>query len=94
MKIYTQRKSAPKKQLLYHFDKLIRSRLLTVLNSLVTGSFSNILSQLGLEIMKFYGFMAHSSFEAARTSKEPSIEHFFCCDNEQVLDFLELAFRK
>ena len=94
MKIYTQRKSAPKRQLLYHFDELIRSRLLTVLNGLVTGPFSNFLSQLGFEIMKAYGYMAHSSFEAARASDDPVIEHFFRCDNEQVLDFLELAFRQ
>ena len=94
MKIYTQRKSEPKKQLLYHFDKPVRSRLLTVLNGLVTGSFSDFLSQLGFEIMKVYGFMEHASYEAAKTSEDPSIEHFFRCDNDQVLDFLELAFRQ
>lgn len=92
--LYTQRKATPKKQLIYHFDRLIRSRLLTVLNGMVSGSFPDFLKYLGFELMKTYGYMAKSTFEAARVSEDPVINHFFQCEHEQVLDFIELFYRQ
>lgn len=44
------------------------------------------------ELLKLYGRLWSSGFEAAHVSNDPVIEHFFRCPHPMVLDFLELCF--
>jgi len=52
------------------------------------------LDSLGRDLVKVYGYLQRSGFDAARTSDNPVIEHLFCCDEEEVLDYFEAAFHQ
>lgn len=40
-----------------------------------------------------YGQLRASSYEAARRSDIPVVEHFYCCPDEHALDFIEACFQ-
>lgn len=54
--------------------------------------FSNMLYEIQPTLLKLYGGLVASRYEAARMSNNPVIEHFFYCPDPLVLDFLELCF--
>ena len=93
MKLYTQRKSSPHRTLIYIFQQQVRQRLLAVLEDHISKPKDNFFNDLGHALVQTYGYLQRSSFEAARTSNNPVIEHYFRCSDEQVLDFFEAAFQ-
>lgn len=92
-KLYTQRKRPPRRELIYHFDEAFRKRLLAVFKDYISGSFSDFLDSLAQDLIKSYGYLKHSAFEAVRASDNPLLEHFIRCENEKVLDLFEAAIR-
>ena len=92
-KLYTQRKAPPKTVLLYSFDERVRQRMLATLEGHVPDVWA-FLDSLGNDLVKVYGYLKRSGYEAARTSDNPVVEHLFCCDDEEVLDYFEAAFHQ
>lgn len=96
-KFYSRRKSSPPEVLRYDIAFNIRSRILTVFRDHAydsLGAFSKLLQDVGNVLLKQYGGLSSSHFRAARHSENPVIEHFFSCEDEYALDFIEACFRQ
>jgi hypothetical protein len=97
MELFSKRKKQPLKELIYDIPEVVRTRILAVFRDLCdeySGGFGKLLDDVGKILFKEYGFLCQSSYIAARRSNNPTIEHFFCCNTEQALDFIELCFQQ
>lgn len=97
MELFSKRKKQPPEELIYDIPELVRTRILAVFKDLCYephGGFGKLLEDVGKILFKEYGFLCHSSYIATRRSDNLTIEHFFCCDLEQALDFIELCFQQ
>jgi hypothetical protein len=54
--------------------------------------FSSMLAEVGEMLSAEYGQLCQPFYEAARTSDDDVIQHFFCCDHLMALDFIEACF--
>ena len=73
-----------------------RKRILLVFESNVSephGGFPALLEKVGRVLLKRYGYLSRSSFNAARQSPDPVIEHFLFCETDKALDFIEACFQ-
>ncbi len=97
-KLFTQRSAPTFGELRYDIPDEVRSRLLAVLQDAVlecSGDFEVFLARRSRpDMFKRYGGLSQSGYVAARRSKNPFVEHFFTCHDEQVLDFLEVCFQQ
>jgi len=94
-KLFSKRNKPQVGELRYDIPNIVRSRILSVFEDLCNehnGGFPLLLLEVGKFLFKQYGVLRQSSFAAARHSDDPTIEHFFCCDDEQALDFIEVCF--
>jgi hypothetical protein len=97
MELFSKRKKQPPKKLVYDIPEVARTRILAVFRDLcyeAHGGFRKLLEDAGKALFKEYGFLCQSSYIAARRSDNPTIEHFYCCDIEQALDFIEVCFQQ
>lgn len=97
MELFSKRKKQPPKELIYDIPEVVRTRILAVFRDLCYephGGFRKLLDDVGKILFKEYGFLCQSSYIAARRSDNPTIEHFYCCDLEQALDFIEVCFQQ
>jgi len=97
MELFSKRKKQPPKELIYDIPEVVRTRILAVFPDLCYephGGFGKLLDDVGKILFKEYGFLCQSSYTAARRSDNPTIEHFYCCNLEQALDFIELCFQQ
>ena len=97
MELFSKRKKQPPKELIYDIPEVVRTRILAAFPDLCDeyyGGFRKLLDDVGKILFKEYGFLCQSSYIAARRSDNPTIEHFYCCDIEQTLDFIELCFQQ
>ncbi|HKB65630.1 MAG TPA: hypothetical protein VKC61_07210 [Pyrinomonadaceae bacterium] len=95
--MFTQRNAPPPRELRHDIPEEVRSRLLPVLEDAVlecSGDFGVFLEEVARILFKRYGGLSQSGYVAARRSKNPFVEHFFTCHDEQVLDFLEVCFQQ
>ena len=95
VKLFSKRNRAQEGELRYDIPEVVRSRVLAVFKSLCYephGGFQGLLHEVGEFLFKQYGSICQSSYDAARRSDDPTIEHFFCCNDEQALDFIEACF--
>lgn len=95
MSLFSQRNAPPPSQLRYDVPEPVRSRIVAILDHHIGGGrthgiFFNKLTDL---LMREYGGLAQSSYEAARRSKISVIEHFYTCSDEHALDFIEACFQ-
>lgn len=56
-------------------------------------SFPDVMFEVEQFLLRKHGGLRRSGFEAARISDIPAVEHFFKCQNEEVMDFLEFCFK-
>ena len=82
----------------YDLPGEVRSRILHALQQLRDdfGSpfdFAQMLRQVGEKLLVKYGALCGPGFEAARVNDHPVIQHFFSCDHEKALDFIEFCFQ-
>lgn len=97
MELFSKRKKQPSKKLVYDIPEVARTRILVVFRDLCYephGGFGKLLEDVGKALFKEYGFLCQSGYTAARRSDNPTIKHFYCCDTEQALDFIELCFQQ
>lgn len=83
--------------LIYNIQENVRTRILVILSehtSEVHGGFDALLADVGKFLFKQYGNLFRSSFQAARRSDNPVIEHFYVCDTDHALDFIEACFQQ
>jgi hypothetical protein len=99
MAIFSKRTRRDAPPLGYDISEVTRNKLLHTLQHVVEqaefrsdGSFEELLQEVGKQLLREYGGLRASSYVAAQRSEHPVIEHFFCCEVEEVLDFLELSF--
>lgn len=96
MGLFTKRNAPPPAQLRCDVPDEVRSRILAVFQDLCyepNGGFDGLLDEVGKRLFKEYGRLRASGYEAARRSNNPVIEHFFCCRDEEALDFIEACFQ-
>jgi hypothetical protein len=93
---FSKRAQTPPGRFREDFPEEVRSRILHIfqvsMNKNHREEFLNMLDEIHPGLLKLYGRLYASSFEAARMSNNPVIEHFFRCPHPLVLDFLELCF--
>ncbi|MBK8914510.1 MAG: hypothetical protein IPM64_07880 [Phycisphaerales bacterium] len=96
MGLFTKRNAPPPTQLRYDLPDQVRTRILAAFQDLCgeqQGGFDGLLREVGDRLFKEYGGLRASSYEAARRSNNPVIEHFYCCRPEEALDFIEACFQ-
>ena len=103
MAIYSKRHRPPPTELYYDFPEQVRRRLLSTLGDIVNGGseyeigspheFDGLLSKVRSRLLSEYGYLCRPSYEALRRSRIDILEHFFSCEDEQVLDFIEVCFQ-
>jgi hypothetical protein len=97
MELFSKRKKQPPKKLVYDIPEVARTRILVIFKDFCYehhGGFGKLLEDVGKALLKEYGFLCQSGYIAARRSDNPIIEHFYYCDTEQALDFVELCFQQ
>ena len=100
MPLFSRRNEQHPDTYFYHLPQEVRSRLMHTLQHCIEGddalmaqvSFLDVMYEVQLMLERQYGGLRQSGFEAARVSKIPAIEHFFKCDPEEAMDFLQLCF--
>ncbi|GDX98651.1 hypothetical protein LBMAG48_10550 [Phycisphaerae bacterium] len=97
MTSFYSRRNAPLPAVLrYDLPDDVKSRILASLQDFVDehhGGMRRLLNDVGEVLYKQYGGLFRPGYEAARRSDDPVIEHFFCCDPDHGLDFIEACFR-
>jgi hypothetical protein len=82
----------------YDVPNDVRSRILYAIDQLSRDfynafDFGRMLQGVGDKLLVEYGFLRGSGFEAARVNDNPVIQHFFSCDDQMALDFIEACFQ-
>ena len=103
MTIFSKRSRETTTELLYGIPENTRSQLIHTLQHSIEspggfqvggiGRFDDLLQEVGQRLLREYGGLRASGYRAARRSDHPVIEHFFCCEDEEVLDFIEICFQ-
>ena len=98
MAVFSKRNRPQPASYRYDVPSEVRSRILHAVRQHCESydshtDFISLLNEVGEQLLVEYGSLLAPGFEAARVSDNPVIEHFFSCDDEMVLDFLELLFR-
>lgn len=96
-KLYSKRRTPQPTELYYAFPEHVRTRILAIFESysdISKGGFYPFLHGVGHTLFKAYGMLSASSFQAARRSENSTIEHFYCCNDEQAIDFIEVCFQQ
>ncbi len=84
----------------YHLPQEVRQQLMHTLKHCIEGdcemmpqvTFTDVMYEMQGILQRKSGGMRRSGYIAAKVSDIPAIEHFFYCDDEQVMDFLEMCF--
>lgn len=95
-RLFSKRNRPPPLEVSYEISAQVRRRILAVLESYSAGSLGGlrrILDDVGNRLIKEYGGLCAPGYEAARLSDDPVEEHFYSCDDEQALDFIEACFQ-
>lgn len=93
---FSRRNSPPPATLRYDIPLDVRTRILAAFADHLDehhGGMERMLQDVGHVLYKQYGGLFRPSFEAARTSDDPVIEHFYCADTDHALDFMEACFQ-
>lgn len=81
------------------FPDHVRTRLLLVFQHIAEsgyasqGTFHELLEDVKNRLLREYGSLYRSAYQATRRSENPAIEHFLSCPDELVLDFIQACFR-
>lgn len=97
MTLFSKRNRGQPDTFRYDLPHEVRSRILHAIQQIADGymstfQFGMMLDAVGKKLLLEYGGLCSPGYEAARVSNDPVIEHFFCCDDEKALDFIELCF--
>ena len=99
-RLFSKRNAPPPEELCYDLPEEVRARVLAVLEDRVMSEvgdrlgFDRLLEDVGRILFKEYGGLCQSSYRAARRSNHPVIEHFYCCETGQALDFIEACLQQ
>lgn len=96
-RLFSKRSKSYPTELRYDIPQDVRTRILVVFENNcheTNGGFVELLNNVGRKLIKEYGYIHQSAFRAARRSDNPIIEHFYLCEEEKALDFVELCFQQ
>lgn len=96
-RLFSKRKKHYPTDFRYDLPDDVRSRIIVVFKDYcneANGGFDELLVEVGNVLIKEYGFLSKSAYAAARRSDHPVIEHFFVCNDEQAIDFIEVCFQQ
>jgi len=96
--IYSKRNRPTPESYRYDIPHDVRNRILYAIQGISNDmsnsfDFERMLDDVGQKLLVEYGGLAAPGYEAARVSNNPVIQHFFSCDDDMALDFLEAAFQ-
>lgn len=94
-KFYSKRKRNQPTELIYHLADDVRSRILSTFEDYLRDQFciEDLLAMVGRELRKAYGYLSRSGYDAANVSDHPVVNHFYLCDDDHALDFIEACFQ-
>ncbi len=92
--LFSQRTAPPPSALRYDVPSLFRDRFIAILDHCLTDhrDFSVFLNEMEDLLCRRYGCLRSPSYIAARRSDYPVIDHFYYCNDDQALDFIEACF--
>lgn len=93
---YSRRNTPLPATLQYDIPPDVKTRVLAVFPDHLDkhhGGMERMLRDVGDVLFKQYGGLFQPSFEAARMSDHPVVEHFYCSDTDHALDFIEASFQ-
>lgn len=101
MSLFSRRNSSPHPRYHYTLSDKVRSRIMHVFRQFDPGGqitfghyrFESLLRDVGEAVAVTRGSLCASYYEAARVSNHPVVEHFFRCNDEEAVDFIELCLR-
>jgi len=96
-KLFSQRNVPLPSELSYDIPDEVRKRILYVFNDNTSeghSGFSSLFEKIEIDLLKRYGNLSCSSYNAGRRHDEPVIEHFLCCDDHKAIDFIEVCFKQ
>ena len=97
MKLFSKRNTPPPETLSYELEERVRSRILVAFQKSVRGpgsrddAWDSMLAAIEQRCMEEYGAMRRLPNRLHRPD-HPVIEHFFACDSEMAIDFIEMCF--
>lgn len=93
MRRASKRSAAYPDRFFYDVPEVVRRRFILTLENHDGGEIdvTEIFREAGRKIMAKHGGLYRPSYEAARTSNDPVIEHLFCCNDEEALYFIEFC---
>ncbi len=97
-KRFTNRNTQLPDKYRYDIPSNVRSRLYHSFDDLIARSgfqlsLSHVLEQVGKKLLQEYGRLSKAEFKGMSVRTNPVIEHFFACDDELALDFIEFCFQ-
>ena len=99
MGLFSRKKAPPPDTYQYSFSDNVRSRILQAFKHLadnsrpLPGSFEALLDDVEDKLAREYGGLHQPAYRATRRSDSAIINHFFCCPDALVIDFILTAFR-
>jgi len=97
--LFSKRNAPPPAKLGYELSEQVRTRILAVFQDHCgdpygpQGGFDGLLDEVGKHLFKEYGGLRAPSYVAARRTDNPVIEHFYCCEPDEAIDFIETCFQ-
>jgi hypothetical protein len=98
MSLFSRRNAPARDTYRYEIPEQVRNRLLHTIRLCLeeknSGNLSirDVFAEMHDKILQRYGGFRGSSYEAARISDDPVVEHFFRCRDEELMDFLQMCF--
>lgn len=97
MKLYSKRTQPVTAHLIYELTPDVKARVLFAFEQHCPnfkGGFSALMAQMESVVLRQYGHFVAPAFEALRRSRNYVEEHFFSCNPDQALDFVEACFQQ
>ncbi len=97
MTLFSRRHSPEADTYRYQIPEPVRNRLFHTIRGCLESRGQNhgigdVLDEMHDKILQRLGGFHQSSYEAARISDNPVVEHFFRCKDEELIDFLQMCF--
>ena len=94
MTLYSQRHTPPPTHVRYSVSEKARRRILYIIQDILTqDNIGLFLDEMERVLLREYGALNQTFYHAAIQSDTSVFEHFLCCEDERVLDFIEACFR-
>lgn len=94
--LFSRGHAPPPAEMRYDLPRDVRSRIIAAMQDHVSTNegMQHLLNDVGNQLYRAYGRLAAPAYDAVRVSNDPTVQHFFSCDHELALDFIECCFQQ